>query len=427
MINEESIQACEKSFFSKNFIRPLYDSYSFSKIPGTIISLLSGNVQEDSLNGCVVQKGKKGFDTVVLFLIDAFGWSFFEKYLPRVPFLHHFIQDGIVSRITTLFPSTTAPHITCLHTGLDGGQSGLYEWFIYEPKLNRIITPLPFYYAGNHQKAGALEADGLEPEDLYPQNTIYEKFRSQDIESTIFQPSSIADSTYSKSLQKGATIIHYESFSEALQKLIALLKTPANKKRYCLVYFGDIDSVGHRKGINSNEFESVVSTCFLQLEEHFFSHFQEFKQNLAFIVTADHGMVEVDPKKTFYLNREIPRISDYLLKGADGKPLAPAGSCRDFFLHVHENKLSEMKEILTKRLQGKAEVYFTKELIRKKLFSPFPVSDNFLKRVGNLVLLPLPDEGIWWYEKNRFEQKFYGVHGGLTKEEATIPFLFFSN
>jgi len=30
---------------------------------------------------------------------------------------------------------------------------------------------------------------------------------------------------------------------------------------------------------------------------------------------------------------------------------------------------------------------------------------------------------IWWYEKNKFEQKFYGYHGGLTPEATEVPLL----
>lgn len=45
------------------------------------------------------------------------------------------------------------------------------------------------------------------------------------------------------------------------------------------------------------------------------------------------------------------------------------------------------------------------------------VSSRFRERVGNLVLLPYRYESVWWYEKNRFEQRFYGHHGGLTPQE----------
>jgi hypothetical protein len=45
------------------------------------------------------------------------------------------------------------------------------------------------------------------------------------------------------------------------------------------------------------------------------------------------------------------------------------------------------------------------------------VSARLRERVGNLVILPYRNESVWWYEKGKFEQRFYGHHGGLTPEE----------
>jgi len=39
------------------------------------------------------------------------------------------------------------------------------------------------------------------------------------------------------------------------------------------------------------------------------------------------------------------------------------------------------------------------------------------------VILSYRYESIWWYEKGKFEQKFYGHHGGLTPQEMEIPLL----
>jgi hypothetical protein len=43
--------------------------------------------------------------------------------------------------------------------------------------------------------------------------------------------------------------------------------------------------------------------------------------------------------------------------------------------------------------------------------------------VGNLVVLAYRHESVWWYEKGKFEQHYYGHHGGLTPQEMEIPLL----
>jgi hypothetical protein len=48
------------------------------------------------------------------------------------------------------------------------------------------------------------------------------------------------------------------------------------------------------------------------------------------------------------------------------------------------------------------------------------ISPEFRARVGNLVILPYRHEATWWYVKDKYEQKFYGHHGGLTPQEMEI-------
>ncbi|MGB7874822.1 MAG: alkaline phosphatase family protein, partial [Anaerolineales bacterium] len=117
------------------FVKPKYDSGGFAGLPMRI--------REYCTSG--------EYDTVVLFLVDAFGWRFFEKF-QDLPFLKRLTAHGTVEKLTAQFPSTTAAHVTTIHTGLPVGKSGVYEWFYYEPQLDRIIAPLLFSYAGDDER-----------------------------------------------------------------------------------------------------------------------------------------------------------------------------------------------------------------------------------------------------------------------------------
>jgi hypothetical protein len=135
-------------------------------------------------------------------------------------------------------------------------------------------------------------------------------------------------------------------------------------------------------------------------------------------------MVPVYPKSTHYLNKIFPDITDTFQKNNKGDALVPAGSCRDFFLHIREEELLTVKHLLEKQFHGIAEVYLVEDLIQKGFFGSQIPSEVFKKRVGNLVILPYRGESVWWYEKHRFEQHFYAAHGGLTKNEMESIFLF---
>jgi hypothetical protein len=79
--------------------------------------------------------------------------------------------------------------------------------------------------------------------------------------------------------------------------------------------------------------------------------------------------------------------------------------------------------LLERALAGRAEVYRTQELIASHFFGRQAPSEVFLKRLGNIVVLPYEGESVWWFEKGRFEMRFRGHHGGLTPAEMQIPLL----
>ena len=151
---------------------------------------------------------------------------------------------------------------------------------------------------------------------------------------------------------------------------------------------------------------------------------QGIGKKVATLITADHGMVPVDPRKTLYLNKVFPDIADSFKKNREGIPLVPAGSCRDFFLHVKEDQLNSVKARLEKQFHHVAEIYLTQELIEKRFFGSHPPSEALKGRIGNLVILPYIEQSIWWFHKHRFEQHFHGAHGGLTREEMESILLF---
>lgn len=423
MWNGRSIEEVAKSTFSSVFCKPLYQSYCFSRIPATIEHLLLGNCGGNALPSDCFHVKEGGYDMVVLFLLDAFGWSFFEKRIGRYPFLSRFLHEGIVSKITSQFPSTTAAHVTTLNSGQEVGQTGVYEWFYYEPKVDRIIAPLLFSIAGA-KSLGNLEKLGITPQQIFPSNTFYLHLKKQKIDSYVVQPENIIHSPYSQAMSLGAHPISYLDFPEGLKTVVEAANTVSSTKSYFMVYFPDIDAAGHRHGVESQEFDASIDLCMTQLEEFFMQGITIKDKKIACLVTADHGMVSVDPKGTCFVNQEIPRITTLIEKNKAGALVAPAGSCRDLFFHFKKECLDEGLLLLRAHLQGKAECYKVTDLIDAGFFGRHPVSKEFLSRVGNVVVLPFEGQAVWWYEKGRFEQHFYGAHGGLTRPEMESIFLF---
>lgn len=421
MLNTNAAQVVDNAKFSQNFVRPCYDTYCFSNIPGTIEHLLTGNGQS-MLPPDVLGNLPTHYDRVVLFFIDAFGWRFFERYAERFSFLKTVLEQGVVSKMTSQFPSTTAAHATCIHTGLPVGQSGVYEWNYYEPLLDEIISPLLFSYAGDKLARETIKGSTALPDTaFFPEQTLYQTLQMQGVASHILQFHAYTSSTFSNIVFRGAQVHPYTTLSDALAYLSELLTAPIDAPAYYFLYFDGIDSACHRYGPFSREFEEAVDTCLTQIEQLFYQNVRGKCGDTLLLLTADHGQVEVDPQRTYYLNKQMPGITRYLKTNRRGAPLVPAGSPRDMFLHVQEEHSDTLIDELRQRLAGRAEIYRTQELLEQNFFGP--LAPVFLARVGNVVILPYKNETVWWYEEGRFYMHFLGHHGGLMPEEMQIPLL----
>ncbi len=386
-----------------NFVKPRYDAGGFTGIHQRITDLLSGGQ----------------YDAVVLFLIDGFGWRFFEKFQDE-PFLQYVAHEGVVTKLTSQFPSTTAALLTTLHTGLPVGEHGVFEWIYYEPTLDAVIAPLLFSFAGTAERE-TLKPHGVKPRHILPTATFYQKLKKQGVNATIFQHREYTPSTYSDVIFTGATSRGYRDLPEALVTLSEKI-TESKPPAYFVAYYEKIDSVGHEYGPEAPQTEAEIQVFLMTMESIFRKAMSRSGKRTLCLLTADHGQSEVDPQTTVYLNRDpaFAGVEKFFKTDGKGDLIVPAGSARDFFLYVKEEQVDEARAFLAPRLEGRAEVRKVAEMMEAGYFGPI-ISPIFRARVGNLVILPYRGETVWWYEKDKYEQKFRGHHGGLTAKEMEIP------
>ena len=392
------------------FVKPRYDSGGFASFPGLIRSVFEGRQPLQQFNG--------NYENVVFCFIDGFGWRHFEKFGSH-PFLDRFSRQGLALKLTSQFPSTTSGHVTCIHTGLNVGQSGIFEWNYYEPLLDAMIVPLLFSFSGTAER-DQLKSTGIDPRRIYPSGTIYPGLRELGVASTIFQHREYTPSTYSNILFEGATARGYKSLPETVLNLRLALQETGGKNYYFL-YYDRIDSVSHDYGPGSAQVDAEVDMFLHVMEKQFIEKVRPRGKTL-FLLSADHGQAEVDPATTVYLNRSFPGFEKFIKTNRRGQLLVPGGSCRDLFLYIKDDLLEQVHQLLEQELEGRADVVLTEDLIRAGYFGP-QVSDFFRARAGNLVVLAYRHESVWWFEPGKFEQKYYGHHGGLTPQEMEIPLL----
>ncbi len=422
MINQNALQTLNALRQGDHFTKPAYGSYCFAGFPQFVRNLLTGTGElgfsPDVLAGLPQQ-----YDKVILLYIDAIGWRFFERYADKYPFLKRFIEQGVASKITSQFPSTTAAHLSTIHLGQPVGQTGIYEWFYYEPLLGRMIAPLIFSYAGDLENGTIKLPPGVNVGSTFGYDTIYEQLKTQGVNSYVFQNSAYVSGGFADLALRGAALHGFKTMSEGLLNLADAVVAEQGKAYY-YYYYDPIDTIGHKYGPSSPQFAAEVDAFFIAAEKLLHTTLSGKAGKTLLLLTADHGQDDVSPDKTVYVNQSIPELTRHIRLDGEGRLLIPAGSPRDLFLYIKEGQVDEAFHLLAEHpvLQGKADVRRVSDLIEQGYFGPSP-SPMFMQRVADLVILPYSGETVWWYEKGRYEMLFYGHHGGLTPNELEIPLL----
>ena len=405
---------------TSNFIKPAYGNACFSDIPAFVRATF-GDSTPSPLHAAA-NVGQHRFRRVVTLFVDAFGWRFFERFQDH-PLLRRFANAGSATKLTSQFPSTTSAHVTTLHTGLPVGQHGVYEWFYYEPQVDRMIAPLLFSYAGDADRE-SLQQAGVEGPAILPSGQVSRALAAQGVRSYLVQPREFFNSTYSAQMGASARMIPYLTLAEGLATITQTLRNVTDPT-WVVGYFGMFDALCHLYGPNAAQSDAELEAILTLIERWLVRDLLGKLDDTLLMIIADHGQIETDPTRILYLDQTpaFARLHPLLRTNQRGEFLAPAGSCRDFFVHAQAEHLDEAQAVLTGIVRERAEVRRVDAMIEQGYFGPDGVSAQFQSRVGNLVVLPFAGESVYWLGDGRFKQKYYGHHGGLTPQEMEIPLL----
>jgi len=351
---------------------------SFADVPATVERLLAS--------------GERARVAVVL--LDAFGRRFLERHAG-----HPFLRRLTVTPLASQFPSTTTAHVTTMHTGRPVGAHGLYEWHVYEPALDAIVTPLRFSYARDDER-DTLRASGLDPATLLDGgDTLYQRLAAAGVPSTVLQPSAFSPSTYDRVATRGAQLRPFGSFAEGVDALVGALQQPG----YAYLYTDRIDAAGHHHGPASREFDDAAIAALDTLERGL-----KDVPGALLLVTADHGQLAVDPAQVDYLDELWSGLPALLCH-------RPAGSGRDVFLHTLPGAAAEVAAVLADRLEARAEVHLVADLVAAGTFGA--AGPRLRARLGDVCVLPAPGRTAWLRSAAGASQRFRGHHGGLHPDE----------
>ena len=398
--------------------KPDYGGYCLSNVPSTVLSLLGVNsgrttLPKDALGGTETD----GVENVVLMLFDGLGY----RELMRQSgggFFGSLARKGSIRPITTVFPSTTAAALTTVSTGLTPQEHGLPEWFVYMDELDEVVVTLPFTKVGDSGRDTLVGQ--IEPRFLFDGPTIFERLKKERVRTLSLTSRSLVRTAYSKVSHEGSEALPYASASDLAVSLRRRLERARGPSLF-YVYWAYVDTIEHIYGPNTDESEVEASLISHAFKEGLLSRLdRKTAKKTVVILTADHGQINVVPEKTLYMNG-FRKLASFLERGPTGKVIPPWGSARDAYLRVREDKLDEAKNYLESKLEGTASVMRTEDAIDEGLFGLNKPSRKFRRRVGNLMVLPCAKKTVWYRYRKGDSLDLKGHHGGLSKDEMTIP------
>jgi hypothetical protein len=419
-VSKDSVSAVDAANFSESFAKPLYGSWCFSGIPDSLRRQFQIGEAQQPLPVGAFPVGTERARKVIVVLVDGLGWRFIQDDLASHPFVRRMESNGVVSKITSQFPSTTVVHSLTMATGLTVVQTGILEWYYYEPVFGDVICPLLYTFAGDKNR-GALLRHNANVNAVFPDCSLASEFKQHGVATYVYQFEKYTPSTFSDATMKVANMVPFSSPSEGVASLFERLER--DEAQYHYFYIDSVDHVSHVNGPSSVHARFEADSVLTMLERRLFTHESAKLRDVLLLVTADHGQVDTNLQNVFYINKHWPEILNMLKKcSRNGKPIVPCGGMgRNMFLHVRAECIAEVHGRLRAMLTDKAEVFTISQLIAAGIFGNSPPSSAFFERAGDLVILPYAAESVWWYESKRHEIRSKGNHGGLTASELHIP------
>lgn len=345
---------------------------------------------------------------IVLLIIDGLGDEI----------LSHLASDSTlarhrVSRLTSVFPSTTASAIPTFLTGLPPQAHGLTGWHMWFEEVGQILAVLPMTPRGA-PPAGWLPATGTLPPRLFAHRPLSQQLAGR---AWTVAPQDIVESPFNRFHSEGARRIGYQGtagFFAAIEAAIAEAATldTGGRPRYIHAYYPVLDSLMHDVGTRDER----VAKRLAKFDAEFAASLERLAgTGTTVIATADHGFIDAPRERLIDLDQH-PELTALL-----ARPLC--GERRVAYAYVDATKRPDFAAYVSQHLGHACELHATTDFIAAGWFGPGPAHPLLASRAGNFVFLMKDDWTIkdWLPEEKHHDQ--LGVHGGASEEEMTIPLM----
>ncbi len=317
---------------------------------------------------------------VVLVVLDGLGYNFLRKNAPGGFFDRH-----CFSRLTTVFPATTAAALATFRTALAPSHHGILGWYMYYRELGMVAKPLR--WKSREGSEICTEAGQVLPRPFFDRN------------SSIVMPAELARTDFSLALKGGAGLHAYSTLLGCFRQILR------QKARFVYAYYPYFDSLCHEKGpLHRDAVQGIrmLDSAFAWLGE---------RLDATLIVTSDHGFMQTSRSEVTWI-QDHPALSESLVLPLCGEPRAA-------YCYV---RMGMQRQFLAEARKLGCTVHKSTDFISKGVFGPRPKRFVF-ERTGDYILVPPGNRII--RDRLLSEEKGFnlGNHGGLSSDEMHVPLI----
>jgi len=394
-------------------------SRSFLNLPGSFEYLLTGSTPRKRLPDDLLPPAGQPVKNIILILIDGWGWK--KAFDRSLPFVSRIAREPStqIHQIDSGFPTTTAAMLPSLYTGQPPASHGYVEWRHYEQGVG-MINILPWRLESDHGQRETLARRGIDPETVLRKGAFFKELKAKGVTGHLVQPDELENSTFNRFIvpPEDATTSYYSNLRRGLDDVTSALALPGERK-LVILYAMKYDHICHLLGPESAGAKEALAESLNTLDDWYLTVAGQHPGTLL-TVTADHGQIHVPLTQWFSLPERAPLLGKYLRRDAAGQFIPMAGSARDRFAYLQPGTETEAQQAVSRQLERLADVQLVRDMVTRGYYNTAPPSEAFLRRMGDLCILPHTGCITGW---DGSVGKDLGHHGGLSEDEVQIPWI----
>ncbi|MBF6465853.1 alkaline phosphatase family protein [Nocardia beijingensis] len=376
------------------FVAPRYGSGSLADLFPSVLAGLGVPGEEDRLGL------RLDADQVCVLLVDGLGYEDLVANPAAAPFL-----SGLAPiRLTAGFPTTTATSLASLGVGVPPGEHGIVGYLFHVPGYDRLFTPLSWRLHGAPKSDLRRE---LIPTEFQPRTTVFQRAAADGIAVAQVSPRDQAGSGLTEAVLRGCEFRPQLSFGDLVAGVSEALR--AGPRSLVYTYHGDLDLTGHVRGPSARAWKLELTHA----DRLAAALADELPAGAALLVTADHGMVQLDDRLDFDTTPALQAG----VRALGGEPRAR-------HVYTEPGAESDVAAAWQATLGADFEVIDRAEAVSRGWFGPI-VAPAIARRIGDLVVVARGRRGVIRTGAEPLQSRLVGHHGSLTPAEMNVPLCVF--